>query len=543
MAHHRIALLSRSLLALAVLAVALGPPRPAQAAYPDPPGGYLPPVADGEITDHFRPPSTPYGAGNRGIDERTVPGSLVLASADGEVVFAGAVAGSLHITLLHGDGLRTSYSFLASILVQPGQRVARGTPIGTTGAIFHFGVRDPLGAYLDPEALWAGHLGVRLVAGNDEGGPGVSTGDERRGLAAVVAGLGNDARRNLLLARAHEAAMVDPVIDLLALRRELRAWSTSQQGCAPTDVTAAGQTAPPPPGRRVMVLVGGLGSSGASAAVDQVDTAALGYAPDDVVRFSYAGGRVPDHRDARAAGGVPGMPGGPDRKGGLGQIAAHDYLPGDTRRSLRQAGERLADLLAAVQRAAPGVPVDVIAHSQGGVVARLALADRTPGVATLTTLGTPSQGTELATAVAGLGFGSGHRPGSGPGTAVVELSETSVLIGELDRASPPDGVRMLSIGASGDLTVPAVRTVAPGGANVILHLAGLHAHEELPGDPRVTREIARFRAGLAPGCADVRTGLGDVVQSHLIGRAETALGLGLDGLSDSVGPLDPGSLH
>ena len=39
------------------------------------------------------------------------------ASADGTVVFAGPVAGTLHVTLRHADGVRTSYSVLAAIEV------------------------------------------------------------------------------------------------------------------------------------------------------------------------------------------------------------------------------------------------------------------------------------------------------------------------------------------------------------------------------------------------------------------------------------------
>ena len=80
---------------------------------------YRPPV-DAPVTDPFRPPLTPYGPGNRGIEYATVPGTLVRAAADGLVVFAGPVAGALHVTVLHGDGIRTSYSFLAVIRVRRG---------------------------------------------------------------------------------------------------------------------------------------------------------------------------------------------------------------------------------------------------------------------------------------------------------------------------------------------------------------------------------------------------------------------------------------
>ena len=42
---------------------------------------------------------------------------------DGLVAFAGVVAGSLHVVVDHGDGIRTSYSFLARVDVVARQRV------------------------------------------------------------------------------------------------------------------------------------------------------------------------------------------------------------------------------------------------------------------------------------------------------------------------------------------------------------------------------------------------------------------------------------
>jgi murein DD-endopeptidase MepM/ murein hydrolase activator NlpD len=126
---------------------------------------YVPPVSplDAVVVDHFRPPPTPYAAGNRGLDYATVPGSVVVASADGAVTFAGAVGGALYVTLRHPDGLRTTSSYLARIVVAVGRSVRQGQPVGFTGTFFHFGVRDALGDYLDPEALFAQRLGAHLL--------------------------------------------------------------------------------------------------------------------------------------------------------------------------------------------------------------------------------------------------------------------------------------------------------------------------------------------------------------------------------------------
>src|SRR4051812_34972384 len=81
---------------------------PAAAATGPAPVVYEPPV-DAPVVDPFRPPPQPWAAGNRGVDFGTTAGQPVTAAADGEVVFAGNVGGSLHVVILHADGIRTSY--------------------------------------------------------------------------------------------------------------------------------------------------------------------------------------------------------------------------------------------------------------------------------------------------------------------------------------------------------------------------------------------------------------------------------------------------
>jgi murein DD-endopeptidase MepM/ murein hydrolase activator NlpD len=127
------------------------------------------------VVDGFRPPPLPWLAGNRGVDFATVPGDPVAAAADGEVLFAGAVGGDLHVTVGHADGLRTSYSFLGSVAVAVGEQVSAGATIGTAAGMFHFGVRDPLGVYLDPLALFSRPV-ARLVPGGDDGAAPVAPG-------------------------------------------------------------------------------------------------------------------------------------------------------------------------------------------------------------------------------------------------------------------------------------------------------------------------------------------------------------------------------
>jgi murein DD-endopeptidase MepM/ murein hydrolase activator NlpD len=140
---------------------------------------YAPPVA-APVADPFRPPPEPWQSGNRGIEYATAPGTPVHAIGPGAVVFAGAVAGSLHVTILHPDGLRSSYSFLAAIRVRVGQRVRGGALVGVAGERFHVGVRRGR-TYLDPASLWGRPVrGGRVLLVHPDGGPRLGRGERHR---------------------------------------------------------------------------------------------------------------------------------------------------------------------------------------------------------------------------------------------------------------------------------------------------------------------------------------------------------------------------
>ena len=113
---------------------------------------FVPPV-DAPISDPYRPPSTPYGPGNRGIEYATRPGVEVRASGSGVVAFAGVIAHERYVSIDHEGGIRTTYSYLATIEVVAGQRVAQGDVVGTAGARLHFGARR-FGRYIDPASLF-----------------------------------------------------------------------------------------------------------------------------------------------------------------------------------------------------------------------------------------------------------------------------------------------------------------------------------------------------------------------------------------------------
>ena len=117
-------MLKAALVSVLLVSLLVAPAVPAAADDATSTLDYQPPV-DAPIVDHFRPPPAKWAAGNRGIDYGTVPGSPVHAAEQGVVEFAGQVGGTLHVVIRHPDGLRTSYSFLASIAVVEGDQVAR----------------------------------------------------------------------------------------------------------------------------------------------------------------------------------------------------------------------------------------------------------------------------------------------------------------------------------------------------------------------------------------------------------------------------------
>ena len=115
---------------------------------------YIWPV-QGTVVDPFRPPTHPFGPGNRGLEIATQPGAIFWAAAPGVVSFAGQVGGRLHVTVSHPDGLRVSYSGVATIAVRRGERVHQGQPLGTAGDTLHVGVRRGE-TYLDPAPIFDG---------------------------------------------------------------------------------------------------------------------------------------------------------------------------------------------------------------------------------------------------------------------------------------------------------------------------------------------------------------------------------------------------
>jgi hypothetical protein len=285
-----------------------------------------------------------------------------------------------------------------------------------------------------------------------------------------------------------------------------------------------------------VVEVAGLGSHQARHPADptgggaafRVDTASV-YADADVYRFSYRGGTTEQHA----------------------------YTSDDTQVDIRTSGRRLRELLERMQFEHPGVAIDIIAHSQGGLVVRSALGNeldwldpRTPRIANVVTLGTPHHGANAATAGALLGHsavgqlgeavaGSARLGGIDPrSTSVRQLAETSSFIRKLNDRPLPDGVHFTSIAARGDPIVPSPRANLAGATNVIVDVAGIGTdHDQLPGSAEATREIALAVSGRGPTCQSLATALDDAAVGHAISKAEDAAAVGL---AYGAGRLDAG---
>lgn len=500
----------------AIVSSGRGAPPPASPTYLEP--------VDAPVVELFRPPAQRWSPGNRGIDFGTPPGTSVSASADGEVVFAGPVGGSQHVVVLHADGLRTSYSFLRSVTVRRGQAVRRGDPVGVTAGPLHFGVRAGE-EYLDPLAVLLGPPVVHLVPESARTPDDVAR--ERGVLARHLRGVGSLAGRAASWARdraeptvselrgiLHYAFEATSIPSALRIAEVTREWSRNQESCTPAAVST-----PRLVSRRLAVLVGGLGSTSEKAAIDDVDTAVLGYAPEDVYRFSYKGGSTRETV----------------------------YAAEDTTVDLRTSARRLRELLAAVGAANPGVPIDLLAHSQGGVVAQAALTNeydradlRLPTLGAFVSLGSPHRGADLATAAAMVGRSSSGElaenilarvldVGIDPGAVgVKQLAETSSFIRDLRDRPLPQGLNATAISASGDAVVPAGRSRLVGARNTTLALPGIfNDHSELPGSPQAQREIALALAGLAPTCQALEEVLTGAVISEQIARVEDMAGAAL----------------
>ena len=270
-----------------------------------------------------------------------------------------------------------------------------------------------------------------------------------------------------------------------------------------------------------VIAVSGIDSSwdGHNRHSFDLDTDALGYARDDVHWFSYA-----------ADGGA--------------------YGRDETHQDLYESAELLAEQLRAQQAREPGRAVDLIAHSQGGVVVDIFLkliykpSDPSyPPLGPVVSLASPHQGAPLSESVRALRDDSRTRPyldaidelndRVGPGfpasssKAVRQLSPDSHLMRKLQAAPLPELVHYVSIAGTDDVVVPANRTHLDGATEVVVDVEGWNDHHAIPRDANALRAVRAALEQRPPPCTSIVTGIRSAVEPVVLSRIEGDLGSNL----------------
>ncbi|GAB05690.1 peptidoglycan DD-metalloendopeptidase family protein [Gordonia amarae] len=170
-----IRVLALTLVGLAVAALTLSGAWVVGAAPPDgsPASAHRPPLPPvPTVVTAFEVGEHRWSQGHRGVDLSGPAGTAVVASAAGTVRHAGEVAGRPVVSILHPDGIITTYEPVTPT-VRRGDHVARGQTVGTLEAghescpgmtCLHWGARRGAGHsadYLDPLGL-LGAVRVRL---------------------------------------------------------------------------------------------------------------------------------------------------------------------------------------------------------------------------------------------------------------------------------------------------------------------------------------------------------------------------------------------
>lgn len=337
------------------------PPAPV----PTPPVGWATPAdtvvryalpGSGEVLRGFEQPASTFGPGHRGVDLRMAAGDAVTSAADGTIHHAGPVAGTVWVSVLHADGILTSYGPVTDVQVRRGQAVRRGQRLGSLAAGGHGHGGGDVGLHLSARRGVVYIDPLRLL---DRGVP-------RPSLVGVGSWRGD----------AHAVVPYEPWEG-----DRFAGWGTTPSPVA----DRPGFAVPPSPNH--LVMLNGLASSSSQQPIDPEH---LGYDPRSVTLLSYAGRTddVGDDTDIRRDQ----LPYGPEHTwGGVEAGAAH--LEAQLR--AQQARER-------------GRAVDLIGHSLGGVVILHYLTHLhdaydpgLPPIGRVVTIASPHRGSDTA---AGVGY-------------------------------------------------------------------------------------------------------------------------------------------
>jgi hypothetical protein len=288
--------------------------------------------------------------------------------------------------------------------------------------------------------------------------------------------------------------------DLSRAIRLVGEGSVDEEGEEPCRDPKPLEQASSPPNKNVVLAIAGIGTKtedGVSADMYLYGPEYLGYARDSIVHFSYEG------------------PGGP----GLHE----PYSRSDSWGDIRVAAAKLGEQLAAIKRDYPGRRVDIIAHSQGGVVARTFLAlqaqsfdPNIPPIDHLVTFSSPHRGApgagavgpvsaaplgSLALRVASWAADSGSPIPDPLSPAVAQLAPGSELMDELGGESLLFGTRALALWIPFDAVVPADRAEIPEEEYRVVPPHGLDHHSGILTSPISRRLAYEFLRDAPSPCA------------------------------------------
>lgn len=389
-----------------------------------------------------------------GLIDGALMGSGIAATAD---VAADFGRGFLDAALEGADWASRSLSAASSYVTEVAER-ARGAGLNLARSAVRIAVE-------------AGALASGLVLGFDQG---LSNRVRER---AREAGRRLEQRAERWLD--HKSAMVleslgrtrSDVLRQAKVLERMNAHRRSQRDCTEGSGEEREKPSDDDP---LVVLVGGFGSELATGGLPfDIDLASAGIRQDDAIAFSYSG----YSQDPAARRPMP-----------------NAYSPADTWGGISRAAELLARFLSEIRRHYPRRKVTVVAHSQGGVVARKALLDSSasgvppPPADRLVTIGSPHQGSRIANRISvirdtTLGAravdAAGRSAEIGTGSqSLRDLAEGSEIMREMG-SRLPSGIPVTSIAAAEDFVVPATQSWLRGADNVLISTgqpgAGAHS--------------------------------------------------------------------
>jgi murein DD-endopeptidase MepM/ murein hydrolase activator NlpD len=482
---------------------------------------------DGTVVRSYEEPTGPYAPGHRGVDFAAPVGTPVRVASDGVVTFAGPVAGSLHVVVLHDGGIRTSYSFLSRVDVVTGDAVPRGQGVGAAGGsgdghdpgVLHFGVR--VGErYVDPMLLFRPrdltHL-VRLVPSGERLEEARPTPDEEA--AALYRSIINDADTDDgcggggvlggALSTLCDAAGDALDVGLAAVRAvgdEGAALARTIAGpmhalleaIRPLTEFARRYVLTMTPGGRVLsdlLTIGERVLDQLSRDCDPRAPAADGSGGSGNAVVAVGG--IDSHRErAVDAHGRPTSSFG-FQPAALGYRAddvryfsyrkgSDTYAGHDTHEPILTSARLLADQVREWARLHPGRRFDLVGHSQGGVVILAFLAffyrgheAEYPRIDNVVTFASPLAGDPLATTneairrilltrllLDAVGAANPLAPPESNSPSVLDLSESSKLMKSLRDFEVPASVHWTSITGTADFIVPSQQGHVDGATEV-----------------------------------------------------------------------------